>query len=293
VRVARANAELKVFDEVVGHAQLGDVLEVDHVNGQWVWFAGQRGWMQKIDVTPLFAHTSFSLERTDGTAVFKAKDFSGEIKDGVFTGTAENGAKFELKRVERKSPTLGVAAQEGAVVLFDGKNVDAWENGKLVDGHLLSTGTRTRQTFTNFTLHLEFQTPFMPAARGQGRGNSGMYLMDQYEVQILDSFGLTGENNECGGIYSIAKPKVNMCFPPLSWQTYDVDYQAARFDEEGKKTADAVVTIKHNGVVIHDKLQLPKATPGGKSTDEKPPGALFLQDHGNPVRFRNIWVAEK
>ena len=131
----------------------------------------------------------------------------------------------------------------------------------------------------------------MPKSFGQQRGNSGMYLVDQYECQVLDSFGLTGENDECGGIYTVAKPIVNMCLPPLSWQTYDVDFRCARFDEAGKKTEDAVVTIKHNGVVIHDKLKL-KATPGGGQNEEKP-GALYLQDHGNSVHFRNIWIVEK
>ena len=162
-----------------------------------------------------------------------------------------------------------------------------------MDEHgLLMVGTRTKQKFGNFRLHLEFRTPFMPYSRGQGRGNSGMYLLDQYECQILDSFGLEGKDNECGGIYKISKPKLNMCFPPLSWQTYDVEFQAAKFDANGGKIAPAVATIQLNGVVIHDKLSLPRFTPGGGQSDEKP-GALYLQNHGNPVRFRNIWVLEK
>jgi hypothetical protein len=132
----------------------------------------------------------------------------------------------------------------------------------------------------------------MPNDRGQQRGNSGVYLLDQYEVQVLDSFGLSGENNECGGIYQISKPAVNMCLPPLSWQTYDIDFTAAKVDGD-KKVAPAHAVIKHNGVQIHD-LKLPRATPGGGRMDERP-GPFFLQDHGggDPVRYRNIWVVEK
>jgi hypothetical protein len=130
----------------------------------------------------------------------------------------------------------------------------------------------------------------MPRARGQGRGNSGVYLADQYEVQVLDSFGLEGYDNECGGIYKAARPLVNMCFPPLSWQTYDIDFRVARFTPDGKtKKENAFATVRHNGVPIHYNLELKSATPGGHRADEHP-GPIFLQDHGNPVRFRNIWI---
>lgn len=222
---------------------------------------------------------------------FAGKNFQGQIENGVFSGTAENDVKFELKKIVRKSPTLGAKPPKNAVILFDGKNTDAWEQSKLEEGGLLGVGGRTKQKFKDFTLHLEFHLPFMPFARGQGRANSGMYLIDQYECQVLDSFGLTGEDNECGGIYKVARPKVNMCFPPLSWQTYDVEFKAARFNAAGKKTSPSIVTIKHNGVVIHNKLKL-KVTPGGHQSNEKA-GSLFLQNHGNPVRFRNIWLVEK
>ena len=230
-------------------------------------------------------------ETTDGVVELTGTNFKGTIKDGVLSGTAEEDVKYEGKKVERKSETLGMKPPTGAIVLFDGSNVDAWQTGKIAESGLLGVPARTKQKFEDFTLHLEFRTPFMPKSRGQGRGNSGMYLVDQYECQVLDSFGLSGEDNECGGIYTVAKPIVNMCFPPLSWQTYDVDFRCARFDEAGKKTEDAVTTIKHNGVVIHDKLKL-KATPGGGQNEEKP-GALYFQDHGNPVHFRNVWIVEK
>ena len=158
--------------------------------------------------------------------------------------------------------------------------------------NLLRHDCESKQKFVDHSLHLEFRTPFLPHARGQGRGNSGMYIQGRYEVQVLDSFGLEGKNNECGGIYSISEPAVNMCFPPLTWQTYDYDFTAAVYDDAGKKTKNARVTIRHNGVVIHDNLELPNGTPG-KHKEAAGPGLLYLQGHGNPVVYRNIWVVEK
>jgi len=238
--------------------------------------------------------TKMKGETTDGVTNLHGLSWAAKIKDGVVTGQA-GLVKVNLKKVERKSPTLGAKPPADATVLFDGSNIDAWESGKLVEEgkhKYLGVEARTKEKFQNFTLHLEFRTPYMPKSRGQGRGNSGMYLLDQYECQVLDSFGLEGKDNECGGIYSISKPDLNMCLPPLSWQTYDVEFTAPKFDIKGKRTAAGVATIRLNGVVIHDKRVLAKPTPGGRQSDEKP-GALFLQNHSNPVVYRNIWVVKK
>ena len=224
----------------------------------------------------------------DGSTVLSGGDIEATIT-GDTLALKQGTTSGELKKVLRASPTVGAKAPEGAIILFDGTNVDKWNPGKL-DGNLMGVGTRTKEVFENYTLHLEFRTPFMPFASGQGRGNSGMHLGDQYECQILDSFGLEGADNECGGIYSNSKPKLNMCLPPLTWQTYDVDFTCAKFDGD-KVVAPAKVTIKHNGVIVHENLEL-KTTPGGSRSDQKP-GGLFLQDHGDPVRFRNIWLVPK
>ncbi|MFO1045785.1 MAG: DUF1080 domain-containing protein [Planctomycetaceae bacterium] len=224
----------------------------------------------------------------DGSTVLSGGDIEATIT-GDNLALKQGTTRGELKKVLRASPTVGAKAPEGAIILFDGTNVDKWNPGKL-DGNLMGVGTRTKEVFENYTLHLEFRTPFMPFATGQGRGNSGMYLGDQYECQVLDSFGLEGADNECGGIYSNSKPKLNMCLPPLTWQTYDVDFTCAKFDGD-KVVAPAKVTIKHNGVIVHENLEL-KTTPGGSRSDQKP-GGLFLQDHGDPVRFRNIWLVPK
>ena len=241
--------------------------------------------------------TGDEVIRGEGTisgnkATLKSDMGSGEIVDGVLTiKHSDDSAIGTLKKVERKSPTLGAKPPEGAVVLFDGTSADKFTGGRLSDDKLLMEGVTSKDTFQNFELHLEFRLAFMPNAQGQARSNSGCYLQGRYEVQILDSFGLEGLDNECGGIYKASKPELNMCFPPLSWQTYDIEFQAAKFDADGKKTNNAKVTVKHNGVVIHRNRELPTGTPGGPLAKEgSEPGPLFLQDHGDPLRFRNIWI---
>jgi len=229
----------------------------------------------------------------DGVVTFTGDGGTAKIKDGKLVVLDPSGAELGvLDKVERKSPTLGAKPPAGAKVLFDGSNTDAWAGGKIVEENLLLAGTRSKDEFQDFTLHLEFRTPFVPKASGQARGNSGLYLQNRYECQILDSFGLEGENNECGGFYQIKEPAVNMCLPPLAWQTYDVDFTAARFEGEAK-VKNARVTIKHNGVTIFDDFELPNLTPGGSPKEFPGKGPFQLQAHGNPVTYRNIWVVEK
>lgn len=228
----------------------------------------------------------------DGVCVLYADSGEGraEIADGVLTVFAGSQELGQLKRVVRKSPTLGAAPPEGAVVLFDGTTADGFENGRMDDDKRLMQGVTSKQKFGSYKLHMEFLLSYMPHARGQGRANSGCYHQGRYEVQILDSFGLDGKDNECGGIYRIAPPRINMCFPPLSWQTYDVEFHAATWDDDGNKTKHAWITVLHNGVKIHEKQELDHATTAHPVPEGPEDGPVYLQDHGNPIRYRNIWV---
>jgi len=221
------------------------------------------------------------------------KEIIATIRDGKFLLTGEDGKQVVLPRIERKSPTLGAKPPKGAMVLFDGGSAEQWENGKIANGYLLATGCTSKQRFKDYSLHLGFRTPYMPTAKGQGRGNSGVYHSGRWETQILDSFGLAGRDNECGGIYSISKPRLNMCLPPLAWQTYDVDFTAAKFDADGKRAAWPRITIKLNGVLVHEDLELSKNfTTSAPITSSlvNSEGPIYIQNHNNPVVFRNIWV---
>lgn len=245
----------------------------------------------------------------EGFIVVKGLKSAGSTKGGVtelngeFTATIQrktltlkdsSGQEVaKLTRIERTSPTIGLVAPEGARVLFDGTTPFQFEKGRMYGEPLLPVGVTSRRKFKDCHVHLEFRTPFQPQDFGQKRGNSGCYLQGRYEVQILDSFGLKGVDHECGGVYEIHDPAVNMCFPPLAWQTYDIDYTAAKYDAAGKKTANARITVLHNGVKIQDNLELPRATRAAPIAEGPEPGPLYLQDHGNPVKYRNVWVVEK
>ena len=235
--------------------------------------------------------TGKAVTEGDRTIV-TGKEISGEIANGSFTVKAF-GKSGVLKHIVRQSPTAGLKPPSGAIILFDGSEESAkeWNGGKLVEGNLLNNGVRSKLKFRDFALHLEFRLPYMPFSSGQGRANSGLYLQDRYEVQILDSFGLKGVNNECGGFYGHFDPEVNMCLPPLTWQTFDIDFTAARF-EDGKRVSPAKATVRHNGVVIHNNREM-KGESGGGQKENNDLGGFQLQNHGDPVHFRNIWVVEK
>ncbi|MCA9206942.1 MAG: DUF1080 domain-containing protein, partial [Planctomycetales bacterium] len=235
--------------------------------------------------------------------------FAGARQDGGVNLTGDQGSLLvytdsatlldaagqpveQLRRVRRISPTMGKRPTPNAIVVFDGSSTEFLEGAKLSDEGLLLAGTTMKFPVGDFRLHLEFRTPYMPHARGQARGNSGVYIQRRYEVQVLDSFGLEGVENECGGLYKQQRPNVNMCLPPLVWQTYDIGFAAARYDADGNKIANARITVLHNGQPIHQNYEIVAKTGAGKpETPELLP--IYLQDHGNPVTFRNIWLEPK
>ncbi len=230
----------------------------------------------------------------DGAVTFKNDEASAKLADGKITITAGGEEIGTLKKVSRQSETLGAKPPQGATVLYAGKDdVDKWKGGKADDQGNLQQGVTSNDTFGDHKLHIEFRIPYQPEDSGQGRGNSGLYLQGRYEVQMLDSFGLEGKDNECGGIYSVKAPDVNMAYPPLAWQTYDVDYTAAKF-KDGKLVSSPRMTVRHNGVVVHDDVELPgnRNTTAAPSKPGPEAGPVYLQNHGNPVRYRNIWVVE-
>ena len=234
-------------------------------------------------------------EARNGVASFLVQGFTVRVSaDDAITTNPEGKEVGRSEKVNRQSPTLGAKPPAGAVVLFANKDdVAKWEKGRATDDGLLVQGAQTKHKFAAGTLHIEFRLPYEPKGRGQGRGNSGCYLQGRYEVQVLDSFGLEGKNNEAGGIYNVSNPSVNMCFPPLAWQTYDIDFTPAQFDAAGTKTKNARMTVRHNGVVVQDDVEVPNPTTAAPNKEDPTPGPLYLQDHGHPVRFRNVWFVEK
>ncbi|MFO0930820.1 MAG: DUF1080 domain-containing protein [Gemmataceae bacterium] len=244
----------------------------------------------------------------DGKGEEKGARFAGKsgeeawalFCDGVtLEGTGGAQAKLSLKRVVRPSPTLGTSPPDGAIVLLDGKSFTEMTVSRRRDGtapewkqvedggvEIPRGGMRTKRPFDgSFKLHVEFRVPLQPEARGQGRGNSGVYLPCGQEIQVLDSFGMTTyKGGGCGGLYSYKDPDAFDRFslaslPPLQWQTYDIEYRVQH--QDGKPTGNPRVTVLHNGIKIHDNVKL-----GHKARA----GNLFFQDHGNPVAYRNIWL---
>lgn len=200
---------------------------------------------------------------------------------------------------------LPVAPPAGALVLFNGRDLSWWQSGegdaakwRVVDGAMEvvpgSGGIRTRVGFGDVRLHIEWMSPASAQGEGQNRGNSGVFFQQTYEVQVLDSYrNDTYADGQAGSIYGQFPPRVNVTRPPGEWQSYDIEFRRPRFDEAGKLVSPARLTVRHNGVLVQDDVALLGPTshrvraPYSAHADELP---ISLQDHGHPVRFRNIWV---
>ena len=248
---------------------------------------------------------------TGSSKTGKAAEWVARLTADSLTGTVEGDSRktsFSLKRVMRLSHRLGAKPPSGATVLLSSKTTDLSETftrgggkpcgWKLLKGGVMQCVPRggsalTKKKFGSVHLHVEFRTAFMPEAKGQGRSNSGLYIQNRYECQVLDSYGLKGVANECGGMYRAVEPRVNMCAPPRQWQSYDIFFRAPKFDASGAKQIEgAHISVVHNGVLIHNDVVLKKGTGMGGRRKPIPAEFLLLQDHGNPVEFRNIWAAD-
>ncbi len=195
-----------------------------------------------------------------------------------------------------------------AIILFDGTNLEAWESANAnkggakwtikEDAMFVAPGTgdiKTKQTFGDIQLHIEFRTPKRVESEGQGRGNSGVFLQERYEVQVLDSYqNRTYSNGQAGSIYKQYLPLVNAARGPGEWQTYDIIFTAPRFNKDGIKIASGYLTVIHNGVLIQNHVEIQGTTEyiGMPKNNAHGKASIKLQDHGNLVSYRNIWVRE-
>jgi len=242
------------------------------------------GWKRGDDRLTLEGKTK------DGTTTLRSKEneINAIIKNNLISVADKDGNEImKLKNTERTSETLGEKPPENAVVLFDGSSAEKFSGGKLTDMKTLEAGASSKEKYKALRWHIEFRLSWKPKARGQGRSNSGVFIGGIPEIQVLDSFGLEGAKNECGAFYGRKQPDVNMCFPPLVWQTYDVEFHPPKKGGDGKPQGNYLATVRHNGVVIHDKYDT--------RHKQLPARALSLQKHGNRVQYRNIWLvsAEK
>lgn len=249
--------------------------------------------------------------------------FTGEIDGNSAKGKITDKDKdvafdveFSIDKIDRKSPTLAAKAPKNAIVLFDGKNFNEWRMannkdmnwtlGKDADGmgymqvfNSRSGGNSdivTKKKFKKFKMHIEFYIPNeMHMTLGQHRGNSGIF-MGRFEIQVLDSFGADGLWNECGALYKVMPPHVNYSLPPEKWQTYDIEYEGPEY-KHGKMTELPEITVYHNGKLIHKDFEIYEGTEHeGRNRDISRMGdgpvEIKLQNHGNSIRFRNIWLVE-
>jgi hypothetical protein len=243
---------------------------------------GLRGTEERIEIDG---------RRQGGRVAFEGR-YSAIAANGLLVGTTDAGTPFALERALRRSPTEGAPPPPRAIVLFGAQSQNGFD-GRVERRGLLDRGATSRESFQSFQLHLEFRIPFLPSVRGQPRGNSGVFLQGRYQIQILDSFGFTGEEEPCGAIYGAREPDANASFPPLSWQTYDIDFEAARFDSAGGKLENARVSVRHNGVRIHDRVEIPGASRAGDPEGPEP-GPIHLQGRADsPVYYRNIWLVPR
>jgi hypothetical protein len=200
----------------------------------------------------------------------------------IVDGALENEGK-SLHKIERSSPTQGLKPPDGATVMFDGSGLGKFANAQ-VKNQTLTVKALSTEPLEDHFLHIEFRVPYTPGHWDARRGNSGVFIQGRHEIEVLDSMGQALRNTHCGGIIGGSAPKINMSFPPLAWQTYDVAFRAAKF-KGNRRVANARMSVWHNGVLIHDDVEI------REHRDDKKPGGLYLQDqHRCDVRFRNIWA---
>ena len=222
-----------------------------------------------------------------GTAAVFAGKADGRADGQTLTVQLRGGKPVEFQRTARVSPTLGAPPPAGAIPLFTGKDTAHWANGRLDERGLLQHGAKTKASLGGGTLHVEFLVPFRPEARNYVGGNSGIVLLSRYEIQVFDSFGQVPSNHGCGAAYNFAAPLESASFPPLTWQTYDIDFEPPVLDATGSLVEPARATVRLNGILVQNRTPFPKPNIG-KGPDVTT-GPLLLQGHNEPVFFRNVW----